>query len=129
MARRVDDVDAGALPFDRSGLGQNGDAALALEVVRVHGALDLALIGAVDAGLLQQLVDQSSFAMIDVRDDGDVAHIHSQVPKRKRGSTEASEQSPFPKSDRIAGGQSCGTRDATLLRRNIVTKRREATAL
>ena len=49
MARRIDDIDAGALPFDRGGLGENGDAALALEIVGVHGALDLALVGAIDA--------------------------------------------------------------------------------
>ena len=52
VARRVDDVDARSLPVDRGGLGENGDAALALEVVGVHGAFDLALVGAVHARLL-----------------------------------------------------------------------------
>ncbi len=76
VARRVDDVDAGALPIDRGGLGENGDAALALEVVGIHRAFDLALVFAIDAGLLQQPVDQRGFAVVDVSDDGDVSQIH-----------------------------------------------------
>ena len=39
VARRVDDVDAGVVPQDRCRLGEDGDAALALQVVGVHGAL------------------------------------------------------------------------------------------
>ena len=58
---------------DRGGLGEDGDAALALEVVGIHGALDHALVLAVGAGLLQQPVDQRGLAMVDVGDDGDVA--------------------------------------------------------
>jgi len=36
VARRVDDVDPNVLPHDRGCLGEDGDAALALEVVRIH---------------------------------------------------------------------------------------------
>ena len=61
---------------DRGGLGEDGDAALALEVVGIHGALDHALVLAVGAGLLQQPVDQRGLAVVDVGDDGDVAKIH-----------------------------------------------------
>ena len=39
VARRVDDVDARAVPDDRGALGEDGDAALALQVVAVHRAL------------------------------------------------------------------------------------------
>ena len=76
VARRIDDVDAGAVPDHRGSLGKNGDAALALEIVGIHGTLDHALVLAIRAGLLQQAVDQGSFAMVDVRDNGDVAKIH-----------------------------------------------------
>ena len=76
MARRVDDIDADVFPDHRGGLGQDGDAALALEVVGIHGALDHALVLAISAGLLQQPVDQGGFAVVDVGDDGDVAKIH-----------------------------------------------------
>ena len=76
VAGGVDDVDAGVLPLHRGGLGQNGDAALALQIVGVHRALDHALVVAVGAGLLQQAVDQGGLAVVDVGDDGDVTKVH-----------------------------------------------------
>ena len=54
VAGGVDDVDAGVLPVHRGRLGENGDAALALEIVGVHGALGHLLVVAEGAGLLQQ---------------------------------------------------------------------------
>ena len=39
VAGGVDDVDARALPVDRGALGEDGDAALALDVVGVHRPL------------------------------------------------------------------------------------------
>ena len=77
VAWGIDDVDARILPDDRGRLGQDGDAALLLEVVGIHHALDDALVVAVGAGLLQKLVDERGLAMVDVRDDGDVAHGHA----------------------------------------------------
>ena len=47
----VDDVDADAFVIHRGVLGQNGNAALTLEVVRVHDALDHLLILTEGAGL------------------------------------------------------------------------------
>ena len=44
VAGSVDDVDAGVLPDDRGHLGQDGDAALLFEVVRIHHALGDALV-------------------------------------------------------------------------------------
>ena len=76
VARRIDDVDARVLPLHRGSLGENGDAALALEIVGIHRALDLALVVPVNAGLLQQAVDEGRLAMVDVSDDGDVSQIH-----------------------------------------------------
>ena len=75
VAGRVDDVDVGALPLDRAVLGQDRDAALALEVVRVHDALGDLLVGAEGAALAQQLVDQRRLAVVDVGDDGDVSDL------------------------------------------------------
>jgi len=40
------------------------------------GALNLALVVTVDAGLLQQAVDQGGLAVVDVGDNGDVADVH-----------------------------------------------------
>ena len=76
VAGGVDDVDAGVLPDDRGRLGQDGDAALLLEIVRIHRALFHALVFAEAAGLLEQLVDEGRLAMVDVGDDGDVAQLH-----------------------------------------------------
>src|SRR6185437_6641819 len=76
VARRVDDVDARALPDNRGRLGEDGDAALAFEVVGVHGALGDLLVLAERAALLQQAVHQRRLAMVDVRDDRDVADVH-----------------------------------------------------
>ena len=58
-------------------LGEDRDAALALEVVRVHDALAVLLVGAEDAALLQQGVDEGGLAVVDVGDDGDVAEVHA----------------------------------------------------
>jgi hypothetical protein len=46
---------------------------LALQIGVVHRALGDALVGAEDAALMEQGVDQRGLAVIDVRDDGDVA--------------------------------------------------------
>ena len=76
VAGRVHDVDSRAPPLDRGALGEDGDAPLALEVVRVHRPLGDSLILAVAARLLQQLVDQRGLAMVDMGDDGDVSQVH-----------------------------------------------------
>ena len=73
VAGRVDDVDARVLPVDRGRLGEDGDAALLFEVVGIHGALGDALVVAEGAGLPEKLVDQRGLAMVDVRDDRDIA--------------------------------------------------------
>ena len=59
--------------MDGGVLGQDRDAALALELVAVHRALGDALVRAKRAALVQQRVDQRGLAVIDVGDDGDVA--------------------------------------------------------
>ena len=76
VAGRVDDVDAGVLPDQRGGLGQDGDAALALQVVGIERALGHPLVLAERAGLLQQTVDQGGLAVVDVGDNGDIAQVH-----------------------------------------------------
>ena len=73
VAGRVDDVDARVLPEERGDLGEDGDAALPLQRVGIHGALGHLLAGAEGAGGAEQHVDQGRLAMIDMRDDGDVA--------------------------------------------------------
>ena len=81
MARRVDDVDAGCAPQDRRDLGQDGDAALALERIGIHRPLGHALVLAERARLLQQPVDQRGLAVVDMGNDGDVAKVHRWLMK------------------------------------------------
>ena len=76
VAGGVDDVDAGVLPVQGGHLGEDGDAALTLQVVRVHGALGHLLVLAEGARLRQQPVDQGGLAVVDVGNDGDIAQVH-----------------------------------------------------
>ena len=73
MARRVDDVDLGIAIVDGGVLRKDGNAALTLKVVGVHHAIHDLLIFTVDAALLEHLVDKRGLAVVDVRDNGDVA--------------------------------------------------------
>ena len=73
VAGRVDEVDLDALPGDRGGLGEDGDAPLALLVVGVHDPVDHRLVGGEGAGGAQQRVDEGGLAVVDVGDEGDVA--------------------------------------------------------
>ena len=70
---RIDDVDACAAVFDGTVLRQDSDATLALDVVGIQDALAEALVGGEGPGLLEQAVDECRLAVVDVRDDGDVA--------------------------------------------------------
>ena len=73
VPRRVDDVDAPVVPADRGVLREDRDAALFLEVVRVHRALGYDRARIERVGLTQQLVDERGLAVIHVRDDRDVS--------------------------------------------------------
>src|SRR5680860_307609 len=84
MARRVDDIDAGTVPEDGGDLGEDGDAPLAFEVVRIHRPLGHPLIFAEGAGLLQETVDQGGLPMVYMRDDGNIAEIHGGLNVRTR---------------------------------------------
>jgi hypothetical protein len=66
----VDDVDVGAAITHRAVLGEDGDAALALEVIGVHDPFLHVLVRREGARLLQQLVDERGLAVVDVGDDG-----------------------------------------------------------
>jgi hypothetical protein len=65
------------MPADRGVLGQDGDSPLALEGVRVHHAFLDDLIITKSARLPKHLVDEGRLAVVDVRNDSDVADFHS----------------------------------------------------
>ena len=76
VAGGIDDVDAGFFPLHRGAFGENGDAALALEIIRVHRAFRNLLVFAKRARLGEQLVDQGRLAVVNVRDNRDIPDIH-----------------------------------------------------
>ena len=71
----VDDVQRDVAVPHRGVLREDRDALLALEVVRVHHPFGDVLVGAEGSRLPQQTVDERGLAVIDVRDDRDVAQI------------------------------------------------------
>ncbi len=75
VPRRIDDVDLDAAIDDGGVLGEDGDAALALQLVGVHDQLADLLVLAEDLALLEQTVHQSGLAVVDVGDDGDVTNV------------------------------------------------------
>ena len=75
VSRRVQDVDLDVAAAHGGVLGQDGDAALSLEVHRVHHPVHFLGVVGERAGLTQHGVYQRGLAMIDVGDDGDVAEV------------------------------------------------------
>ena len=75
VARGIHDVDLGVAVLDGGVLGQNGDAALTLQIVGVHDALYGLLIFTVYAALLQHLIHQRGLAVVNVGDNGDVSQL------------------------------------------------------
>ncbi len=95
----IDDVT------DRGVLGEDGDAALTLQVVRVHDPLVHLLVGANDARLLEEGVDEGGLAMVDVRDDGDVADVVAKLLHARALTREARWNSSLGESRKRLRGQ------------------------
>ena len=74
VAGRIDDVDLDAVVTDAGDLGEDGDAALAFQLVGIHDAFHVLLVLAEDAALVEHGVHQRGLAMVHVGDDGDVAN-------------------------------------------------------
>ena len=89
VAGRVDQVElvglaVARLVAQRRGLRLDGDAALALEVHRVeHLRLHLALGQA--AAALDEAIGERRLAVVDVRDDGEVADVAAWRSEKQRG--------------------------------------------
>ena len=73
----VDEVELHAAVADRRVLREDRDALLALELHRVHDALVHVLVLAERARLPQHRVDERRLAVVDVRDDRDVAQVRA----------------------------------------------------
>ena len=77
MAGGVDNVDLNTVVNAAAVFCQNRNAALAFNVAAVHHAFGHLLVFAKSASLLEQLVYQSGFAVVNMGDDRDVAQILS----------------------------------------------------
>ena len=75
VAGRVDDVDLHAVKQDGDVLGQDRDAPLAFQLVRVENAIADQLAVAEFAALPQQAIDQRRLAVIDMGNDGNIANV------------------------------------------------------
>jgi hypothetical protein len=74
MARRIHQVEDMALPVEAHGLRLDGDAALLLDVHIVEH-LGAHLARGEAAGMLDQAIRQRRLAMVDMRDDREVADV------------------------------------------------------
>ena len=85
----VDEVEFVGLPVARGvghgdGVGLDGDAALALEVHVVEQLVALVALGD-GAGQLEEAVGKGGLAVVDVRDDAEVADQREVARRRRRG--------------------------------------------
>ena len=83
VAGRIDDVDLnrlaglGIVQGNGRVFGENRDAPLAFEVVRIHHPLFHVLVVAESMGLAQQAVHQGGLAVVHMGDDGNISEIGS----------------------------------------------------
>ncbi len=75
VPRGINDVDTVVIPFDRGVFSEDGNPTLFLQIVGVHHAFLSFGTRIERTGLLQQLINQGSFTMVNVRDDGDITQI------------------------------------------------------
>ena len=79
VSGRVDQVDLDVAILDRNVLGQNGDATLSFQVIRVEDALALKLRGPILPRLTEHRVDQRGLAVVDVGNNGYVTDVIASV--------------------------------------------------
>ena len=75
MPGGIDNINPVTIPFNGRILGKNGNTPLPLLIIGIHNALGADILAIQSAGLLQQLVYQRSFAMVNVSNNGDIAKI------------------------------------------------------
>ena len=75
MSRRIDHIDLQAFIGNRNVLRENRNAPFSFEVIAIKNAFPLKLTVTILSALAKEAIDKGGFAMIDVRDDGDVADV------------------------------------------------------
>ena len=75
MSRSVNDIDLCIFINNCSVFGKNGNPSFPFNIAAVHDSFLYLLIGTEDTALSEQLIHQCGFAVVNVRDDRDVAEI------------------------------------------------------
>ena len=75
MPRSIHDIDVVTVPVNRRILGKNRDAALTLLIIGIHDTFDTLAARLEGPRLMQQLVDQSRLAMVNVRDNRNISNL------------------------------------------------------
>ena len=77
MTGSIDDVDLGAFVIDRNIFGQNSDPPLSFQHIAVQegGLTHFILVISKDMRLLDESVDESGFAVINVSNNGDISDV------------------------------------------------------
>ncbi|ELO88366.1 hypothetical Protein SEEE5621_18176, partial [Salmonella enterica subsp. enterica serovar Enteritidis str. 6.0562-1] len=75
MPGSINDVDTVIIPFNSGVFSEDSNTTLFLQIVGVHHSLLSFGTRVERTGLLEQLINQGSFTMVNVRDDGDVTQI------------------------------------------------------
>ena len=73
----VDNIDFYAVPVYGGVFREDRNTSFPFQIAGVHNAFAYRLIFVIRATLLQHFVNECSFAVVNVRDDGDVAQIFS----------------------------------------------------
>ena len=74
VSRRVHDIDFAAFKDDGRVFGQDGDAALPFQFIRVHHTVGHLLIGAERSRLPQHGIYEGCLAVVNMGNDGDIAY-------------------------------------------------------
>ena len=126
VARRVDDVDLRLAVPDRRVLGEDRDALLALQIVRVHDPLADVLIGAEGTRLPQHGVDECRLPVIDVRDDRNVSNRFAAFHRRPQSTWGRPLAPPVHRPGSVADGRSGGSESLLLRSAAPQTSRRRS---
>ena len=77
MARSIEDVDFGITVHNRGVFGQNGNATFTFQIVGVHYAVFNVFVATENTALFKHCIYQSSFAVVNVSNNRDIAQIIS----------------------------------------------------
>ena len=85
VTRRIHDIDTRAFILDGGTFREDRYTPLSLQVVGIHRSFSNSLIGAKRPGLLQQLINECRFSVVNVGDDRDITQVHRDRLRGQKG--------------------------------------------